>query len=269
MPIKFYNTLTRKKEFFDPIKKGEVSIYSCGPTVYNVVHIGNLRAFIFADLLRRYLKYSGYKVKQVRNLTDVDDKTIRDSQEQNVSLKEFTEKYTKLFLEDMKTSNIEDVEVNPKATEHIEEMVELINKLLEKEIAYFSDDGSIYYDVKKFKDYGKLAHIKFENMKAGARVKQDEYEKNQANDFALWKSYEETDGKVFWEPEFIINGKKQVVKGRPGWHIECSAMSTKYLGQPFDIHTGGVDLIFPHHENEIAQSEGAYEKEFAKYWIHN
>jgi cysteinyl-tRNA synthetase len=260
MTLKFNNTLTRKKEIFKEIKKGAVKIYSCGPTVYNYAHIGNWRSFIFSDVLRRYLKYKGYEVVHVMNLTDVDDKTIRDSQKDGVSLKEFTEKYTKYFFSDMDALNIERVEFYPKATESIKEMLDITKKLLEKGIAYRSDDGSTYYSVSKFKDYGKLAKLDFDSLKAGARVKQDEYEKASANDFALWKAYEKADGDVFWETE--------LGKGRPGWHIECSAMSSKFLGEHFDIHTGGIDLTFPHHENEIAQSEGATGKKFVNYWMH-
>ncbi len=259
--MKFYNTLTRKKEEFKELKKGQVKIYSCGPTVYNYAHIGNWRAFVFADILRRYLKYKGYKVTHVMNLTDVDDKTIRDSQKEGVSLKEFTEKYTKYFFDDRDALNIEPVEEYPKATESIKEMLDITKKLLKKGIAYKSEDGSTYFSVSKFKDYGKLSKIEVSDLKSGARVKQDEYEKASANDFALWKAYEKNDGEVFWETE--------LGKGRPGWHIECSAMSTKFLGKSFDIHTGGIDLIFPHHENEIAQSEGCFDNQFVTYWLHS
>ncbi len=262
MEIKLYNTLTRQKEVFKPIKKGQVKMYTCGPTVYNFVHIGNLRAYVFSDILRRYLKFIGYNVKGVMNITDVDDKTIRDSQKQNVSLKEFTKKYEKAFIEDIKLMNIEIPEVLPKATKHIKEMVELVKKLLNKKIAYNAKDG-IYFSIEKFKEYGKLSKIKKGELKVGAseRVSNDEYDKENANDFALWKFYASDDGEVFWETE--------IGKGRPGWHIECSAMSMKYLGESFDIHMGGEDLIFPHHENEIAQSEAATGKKFVNYWLHN
>ena len=261
MVLKFYNTLSKKKEEFNEINKGKIKIYTCGPTVCNYAHIGNWRSFVFSDILRRYLKYKGYDVMHVMNLTDVDDKTIRDSQKQSMSLKEFTEKYSKIFFEDMDILNIERVEEYPKATESIKEMLDITKKLIEKGIAYKSEDGSVYYSVTKFKDYGKLAGLKLGNLKAGARVKHDEYEKESANDFALWKAYEETDGDVFWETEFG--------KGRPGWHIECSAMSSKFLGNHFDIHTGGIDLKFPHHENEIAQSEGCSGEKFVNYWLHS
>ncbi|MFH1316232.1 MAG: cysteine--tRNA ligase [Candidatus Woesearchaeota archaeon] len=264
MALKFYNTLTRKKELFKPIKKNVVHMYSCGPTVYNHVHIGNLRAYVFVDLLRRYLKYKGYKLKHVMNITDVEDKIIRDSQKQGKSLKEFTEPYTNSFLKDIETLNIEKPEIMPKATDSIKGMVKLVKALLEKGIAYKTDNGDIYYKISKFKDYGKLACLDIEGLKKNADGRldnADEYEKEDARDFALWKAYDKKDGDIFWETE--------IGKGRPGWHIECSVMSAENLGQPFDIHTGGVDLIFPHHTNEIAQSEGAYGKKFVNYWIHN
>ena len=253
--------MSRKKEEFKPLKGKAVGLYTCGPTVYNVIHIGNLKSFLSEDILKRYLLYKGFKIKHVRNITDVDDKTIRDSQKEGISLKEFTERYTKAFFEDMKSVKVLPADVYPKATEHIKEMVELVSSLLKKGYAYKGEDGSIYYKIKKFKDYGKLAHIDFKTLKTGARIKQDEYEKGEAQDFALWKAWDKDDGEVFWETE--------IGKGRPGWHIECSAMSMKHLGESFDIHSGGEDLIFPHHENEIAQSEAATGKTFAKYWIHN
>jgi len=260
--LKLYNTLGRKKQAFKPLKDKEVHMYSCGPTVYNYVHIGNLRSFIFVDLLRRYLKYKGFKLKHVMNITDVDDKTIRESQKEKKSLKDFTKFYTKAFLDDLKTLNIEIPEKMPNATDEIDGMVKLVKKLLDKGIAYKSEDG-IYFSISKFKEYGKLALLNLEKLKAGAsgRVKSDEYDKENAHDFVLWKFWDANDGDVFWETE--------IGKGRPGWHIECSVMSSKYLGQPFDIHTGGVDLIFPHHTNEIAQSEAAEGKEFVKFWVHN
>ncbi len=258
--LRIYNTLTRKVEEFKPLHDKEVGFYSCGPTVYNFAHIGNFRSFIFYDLIKRYLKFRGFKVKHVMNITDVDDKTIRDSKKEGVSLKEFTERYTKYFIEDLKTLNIELPDVMPKATEHIKDMVNLIQRLIDKGYAYKGEDGSIYYDISKFRDYGKLSGMRINDLKAGARVKQDEYAKNQAQDFALWKAYSQDDGDVFWETP--------IGKGRPGWHIECSAMSMKYLGESFDLHSGGVDLVFPHHENEIAQSEAATGKQFVKYWVH-
>lgn len=256
-----YNTLTRKKEKFKPIEEGKVKMYNCGPTVYDYPHIGNYRAYIFADLLKRYLKYKGFKVKQIMNITDVDDKTIRDSQKQGKTLKEFTEFYTKAFFEDLDTLGVDKADEYPRATDFIREMVDIIKKLLDKGYAYKGEDGSIYFSISKFKDYGKLARIDMKGMKTGARVNQDEYEKENASDFALWKAWDENDGDVYWETE--------LGKGRPGWHIECSAMSMKYLGKTFDIHTGGVDNMFPHHENEIAQSECANGQKFVNYWLHN
>ena len=261
MPLKLYSTLTRKKSIFKPIKPGFVSMYSCGLTVYNYGHIGNFRAFINADILKRYLEYGGFNVKHVTNITDVDDKTIRESQKEKISLKEFTEKYTKAFFDNCATLNIEPSNYYPKATGYIQEMVEIIKLLLEKQYAYKSEDGSIYFKISKFKNYGKLARLEKQELKAGARVDNDEYGKDQANDFVLWKAYSKEDGDNFWLAE--------TGKGRPGWHLECSAMSTKHLGQPFDIHTGGIDLVFPHHQNEIAQSEAAFGKKFVNYWFHN
>jgi cysteinyl-tRNA synthetase len=258
---RFFNSLTREKEKFVPIEKGKVKMYTCGLTVYDFGHIGNYRAFIFEDLVRRWLEYRGFKVTQVMNLTDVDDKAINASIKNKVPLKEYTERYTRAFFEDVATLNIEKAEYYPKATEHIPEMVTLITKLIEKGYAYKGEDGSIYFEVSKFKDYGKLANIKVENLKLGARVKADEYAKEEAQDFALWKTWNKEDGDVFWEAPFG--------KGRPGWHIECSAMSMKYLGETLDIHCGGVDNLFPHHENEIAQSEAATGKRFVNYWLHN
>jgi cysteinyl-tRNA synthetase len=263
MALRFYNTLTREKENFFPINKKEVRMYSCGPTVYNYAHIGNLRAYVFADTLKRVLLYGGYKVKHIMNITDIDDKTIRDSQKEGKTLKEFTEFYTKEFLKDIESLNILNPTKFTKATDYIDEMVKIIKKLLEKGYAYKSEDGSIYFDIKKFKNYGRLSHMTFDNQKenASGRIKTDEYEKENAQDFALWKAWDKKDGNVFWETK--------LGKGRPGWHIECSAMSMKNLGEQIDLHTGGVDNIFPHHENEMAQSEGATGKQFVKYWMHN
>ena len=260
MPFKLYNTLGRKLESFSPIDPPTVRIYTCGPTVYDYGHIGNFRTFISQDILRRYLEYKGFKVTQVMNITDVDDKTIKGSVSARESLGDYTKKYTEAFFDDLKTLNIEKAEYYPKATEHINEMVALIKRLVERGFAYESG-GSYYYDVSKFKEYGYLSGIKYIQQKdRKARVKEDEY-KDEASDFALWKAYDQDDGGVFWDTE--------LGRGRPGWHIECSAMSCKYLGESFDIHAGGVDLIFPHHENEIAQSEGANEKKFVNYWFHS
>lgn len=260
MALKLYNTLTRKKEDFKEIDKGKVKLYSCGPTIYNFAHIGNFRAYVFADLLKRYLRYKGYAVTHVMNLTDVDDKTIRDSREEGVSLQEFTKRYEKAFFEDIDTLRIERADHYPSATGCINDMIGIIKRLKENGLTY-EKGGSTYFRISAFKDYGKLAKIDVRNLKSGARVSQDEYDKENASDFALWKSYDEEDGDVYWETEFG--------KGRPGWHIECSAMSMKHLGSRIDIHTGGVDLVFPHHTNEIAQSEGATGERFVNYWLHN
>jgi cysteinyl-tRNA synthetase len=259
--LRFFNTLTRRKEAFVPIEAGKVGLYTCGPTVYDYAHIGNFRAFLFEDLLKRWLEYRGYAVTHVMNLTDVDDKTIKGSQKQHIPLEQYTEHYAKAFFEDIKKLNIKPASHYPKATRHIPEMVTLIKTLIAKGYAYKSQDGSIYYAINKFKNYGKLSHTKIAELQAGARVKTDEYTKEEAQDFALWKVWTPEDGDVFWETE--------LGKGRPGWHIECSAMSMRYLGETFDIHCGGIDNMFPHHENEIAQSEAATGRKFVNYWLHN
>ncbi len=256
--LKVFNTLTRKLEPFRA--KGEVGLYSCGPTVYDYAHIGNFRSYCFVDLLKRYLKYRGYSVKHVMNITDVDDKTIKGANKEGIPLQEFTGRYEKAFFEDLESLNIEKADFYPRATEHINEMVEIISSLIAKKVAYKGDDGSVYFAISKFRNYGKLAHINVEDLKPGARVSHDQYEKDQAQDFALWKAYDNDDGNVFWETK--------IGKGRPGWHIECSAMSMKYLGKHFAIHAGGIDLVFPHHENEIAQSEAYTGKKFVDYWLH-
>lgn len=255
----FKNSLSRSKEEFKPIQAGKVRMYTCGPTVYNYAHIGNFRAYVFEDLLRRYLKYKGYDVTQVMNLTDIDDKIIRGSNEKKIPLKQFTEPFITAFFEDLDTLGIERAEHYPAATDHIPEMVEIVRKLRDQGHVY-ELDGNYYFKISSFQDYGKLAHLDMSGLKAGARVDADEYEKESVSDFALWKAWDESDGTVYWETE--------LGKGRPGWHLECSAMSMKYLGEQFDIHTGGVDNMFPHHENEIAQSEGATGKRFVNYWLH-
>jgi cysteinyl-tRNA synthetase len=259
--IRLFNTFTREKEKFIPIEQGKVRMYTCGLTVYDFGHIGNFRTFVFEDLLRRWLEYRGFKVTQVMNITDVDDRTVSAARKKGIPLSEQTKPCVEAFFEDIMTLNIERAEHYPRATEHIPEMVNLIERLVQKGYAYVGEDKSVYYDISKFKDYGKLSKVKLEELKTGARVKVDEYEKAEARDFALWKAWDEQDGDVFWETS--------VGKGRPGWHIECSAMSMKYLGETFDIHTGGVDNIFPHHENEIAQSEASTGKRFVNYWLHS
>jgi len=258
MDLKFYNTLSKKKEIFKPIKRGKVGLYTCGPTVYDFAHIGNLRTYIFEDILRRNLKYNGYQIKQVMNITDIEDKIIKKAQQEKKNIYAITKPYTKIFFEDLKKINIEKAEFYPRATKHIKEMIDLTKKLLAKGIAYKGEDGSIYFSIKKFKNYGKLSRLKKREIKIGARISADEYNKKQAQDFVLWKSAKPN------EPSW----SSPWGKGRPGWHIECSTMSMKYLGKTLDIHAGAVDLIFPHHENEIAQSEGATGKMFSKYWIH-
>ncbi|MEI6217905.1 MAG: cysteine--tRNA ligase, partial [bacterium] len=258
--MRIHNTLTRKMEEFVPLDGKNVRMYTCGPTVYDFAHIGNFRAYIFEDLLRRYLKFRGFQVTQVMNLTDVDDKTIKGALREKMSLDEYTRKFKDAFFADLKALNIEAAEVYPAATAHIPEMIVLISRLFDKGYAYRSDDGSIYFAIDKFKAYGKLAHIDTAGLRSGARVAQDEYDKENASDFALWKAWDESDGDVAWESPWG--------RGRPGWHLECSAMSMKYLGESFDLHTGGLDNMFPHHENEIAQSEAATDKPFVKYWMH-
>jgi cysteinyl-tRNA synthetase len=256
--MKLYNTLSRKTEDIKPLINNTVRMYACGPTVYDHAHIGNLRTYINEDILRRTLELDGFRVKEVMNITDIEDKIIKKAHEDKVDYKVITEKYEKLFLEDMKSLNIQIPEHMPRATEEIDSMITLIQGLLDKGIAYKSDDGGIYFSISKYNDYGKLAHIDFTGLKEGARVDHDEYDKENAKDFVLWKATKE--GEPMWEAPFG--------KGRPGWHIECSAMSMKYLGEQIDLHAGAVDLIFPHHENEIAQSEAITGKEFVKYWFH-
>lgn len=255
--LNFYNTLSRKKEIFKPVRKDGVGLYTCGPTVYNFVHIGNLRTYIFQDILKRALLYSGLHVRHVMNLTDVDDKTIQGARASGESLKIFTRRYEKIFKEDLKKLAIVSPEKFIRATEHIPAMIKTIALLLKKGAAY-QKEGSVYFDISKFTPYGKLARLDVKGLHAGARVDADEYEKDEVRDFVLWKAVKKDEPS--WQAPFG--------RGRPGWHIECSAMSLEYLGQPFDIHTGGVDLVFPHHENEIAQAEAAYGKQFVRFWMH-
>ncbi len=254
--VKLFNYLTRRKELFRPLRKGRVGLYTCGPTVYNYAHIGNLRTYIFEDVLRRTLEFNGYALKQVMNLTDVDDKTIRGAKKAGKTLRAFTDVYARKFFIDIKKLNILPAWKYPRATAHIREMAGLIHALLKKRLAYRTKDG-VYFDISRFKSYGKLSGVKQRNLKAGARVSADQYEKGQASDFALWKAAKP--GEPSWPAPFGA--------GRPGWHVECSAMSMKYLGKTFDIHAGAVDLLFPHHEDEIAQSEGATGKPFVRYFV--
>ncbi len=259
--MQVFNTMSRSLEELVPADGKQVRMYTCGPTVYNAAHIGNFRTYVFEDLLRRYIQYCGYGVVQVMNLTDVDDKTIRGAMEQGVTLDAYTKPFKDMFFEDIKTLNIEPAEHYPAATEHIDEVIALVSRLLDKGLAYVSEDGSVYYRIAAFENYGRLARIDTSGMRAGARVAQDEYEKEHVADFALWKAWQASDGAVKWDSPWG--------PGRPGWHIECSAMSMRYLGESFDIHTGGVDNIFPHHDDEIAQSEGATGKPFVRYWMHS
>lgn len=255
--MKLYNTLTRKKEEFKPIEENVVKMYSCGPTVYNFFHIGNARPFIIFDTLRRYFEYQGYEVRFVQNFTDVDDKMIRRANEENITVKELADKFIEEYFTDAKGLGIEEATVHPRATENIDAIIKLIQTLEEKGFTY-NVGGDVYFDVKKFKEYGKLSHQPLENLEAGARIDIDEDKKNPM-DFAVWKAKKE--GEVSWDSPWG--------EGRPGWHIECSAMANRYLGETIDIHSGGQDLIFPHHENEIAQSECANGCQFANYWLHN
>lgn len=255
--MKLYNSLTRQKEEFKPIKPGEVRIYACGPTVYDFFHIGNARPFIVFDALRRYFEYCGYTVKFVQNFTDIDDKMIKRANEEGITVKELADRFIGEYEIDAKGLGIEEATVHPRATEHIAEIIALVQKLIAEGYAY-EVDGDVYYSTKKFDGYGKLSHQPLEDLEAGARISVDE-RKRDAMDFALWKA--QKPGEPAWESPWGM--------GRPGWHIECSAMATKYLGETIDIHAGGKDLIFPHHENEIAQSEAASGKPFAHYWLHN
>jgi cysteinyl-tRNA synthetase len=258
MALRFYNTLTQQVEPFTPQFDNVVRMYTCGPTVYNYIHIGNLRTFTFQDILRRWLHARGYVLDHVMNITDVEDKIIRNAAAANKSIYEYTAVYTQAFLEDTATLRLQKPERMVKATDHIPEMVAAVEKLGERGFTYTSD-GSVYYRIANFPDYGKLSHNDFSGIRAGARVDVDEYDKADARDFVLWKAKKE--GEPGWE--------SPLGEGRPGWHIECSVMSMKYLGETLDIHAGGVDLIFPHHENEIAQSEALTGKQFARYWLHS
>tara|TARA_B100001250_G_scaffold250315_1_gene215158 strand:- start:84 stop:1481 length:1398 start_codon:yes stop_codon:yes gene_type:complete len=261
MTIHFYNTISRKKEVFTPLKDNVVGLYTCGPTVYDYAHIGNFRAYVFEDLLRRFLEFSHFNVLHVMNITDIDDKTIKASIAKNMSLKNFTNKYTEAFYEDVRKLRILEAKHYPRATDFVPQMIEMILKLEEKGFTYTAEDGSVFFKISNFKAYGKLANLDPEQLQSGDRVEADEYGKEEGRDFALWKGYKEEDGGVFWDSPWG--------RGRPGWHIECSVMSMNFLGDHFDIHCGGVDNIFPHHENEIAQSCAASGSAFVNYWLHN
>ena len=258
--MKVFNSLSRRIEPLVPIADNTIRLYTCGPTVYNFAHIGNFRAYTFEDILRRVIQFNGMKIRQVMNLTDVDDKTIRGANAAGAKLTDYTKTYKDAFFADLAKLNIQPAEVYPAATDHIPEMIDLVSRLMDQGIAYKSDDGSVYFSVRKFPGYGKLAHIDFDHQQTGARCAADEYDKENVGDFALWKAWEESDGPVGWDSPWG--------RGRPGWHIECSAMSMKYLGPTFDLHTGGIDNLFPHHENEIAQAEAATGQDFVKTWMH-
>ena len=266
MALKLFNTLKRSVQEFAPLDPNgkKVGMYCCGPTVYDFAHIGNWRTFVFADLVRRTLEFSGYDVKHVMNITDIEDKIIKRVREQKIPLREFTGKYEAAFLDDLKALNCKEPHVKPRATEYIAEIISLIEKLIARGIAYKANDGSVYFSITKYQgcgcNYGQLLKLNFDEMHAGERVSSDEYKKESVADFALWKARVPEDGDILWDSPWG--------KGRPGWHIECSAMSMKVLGESFDLHLGGEDLKFPHHEDEIAQSEGATGKPFVKYWLH-
>ncbi len=267
--MQIYNTLTREKERFKPLRQEEVKVYFCGPTPYNTAHIWNLKTYIVEDYIIKTLKFLGYKIKTTMNITDIDDKTIKNSQISGEKLLDFTKKYSDIFLQDLSKLNVAHADNVVPISTLIDEMVLMINGLLKKWYAYVWEDGSIYYEIKKFKKYGNLAHLDFSGMKESVRINNDEYDKENAADFALWKAYKEDDGQNYWEGEFLVWEEKIVLKWRPGWHIECSACNLKYFWAQIDIHMGWVDNIFPHHQNEIAQSEAYTGKTFAKYWIHS
>lgn len=259
--IKFWNTLTRKKQEFTPLEDRQVKFYTCGPTVYDAAHIGNLRSFIFSDLLKRVLTFNDYRVKQVMNITDIDDKTIKKSGGDKQAFNELTKKYEDQFWADFMSMNCLKPDIIAHATDYIDKMVKFIEVLIDKGLAYKGDDGSTYFSIAKFPAYGALSGMDKAELKSGARVAQDEYTKENPADFVLWKAWNEADGEVFWETP--------LGKGRPGWSIECSVMATDNLGKTLDIHTGGIDLVFPHHENEIAQSEGYSGVQFVRFWLHH
>ena len=261
MSIRFYNTINRKKVEFEPITPGTVKLYTCGPTVYDTAHIGNFRTFLFEDLLKRFLIFKGYEVYHVMNITDVDDKTIKRANKEGMTINELTLRYTKEFMNDIKSLKILPADKYPRATDHIAEMIQMIQTLEESGYAYETKDHSVYFRLDSYDSYGQLTKIDLTKQRSTERIINDEYSKDNPQDFALWKAWDDEDGKVFWESPWG--------RGRPGWHIECSAMSIKYLGNHFDIHCGGVDNIFPHHENELAQSVSATKGLFVNYWMHS
>ena len=261
MSTRFYNTINRKKVEFEPITPGTVKLYTCGPTVYDTAHIGNFRTFLFEDLLKRFLVFKGYEVYHVMNITDVDDKTIKRAITEEITINELTLKYTEEFMNDIKSLKILPADKYPRATDHIDEMIKMIQALEENGYAYETEDHSVYFRLDAYDSYGQLTQIDLTQQRVNERIINDEYSKDNPQDFALWKARDDDDGKIYWESPWG--------RGRPGWHIECSAMSIKYLGNHFDIHCGGVDNIFPHHENEIAQSVSATQEPFVNYWMHS
>jgi cysteinyl-tRNA synthetase len=262
MALRLYNTLTRRLEEFQPLEAGKVLVYGCGPTIYDFPHIGNFRSFMLYDLLHRYLEWNGYEVRFVTNLTDVDDKTIRGAREQGTGIREYTEPFGEAFLADARTLGIRPADLYPKATDYVEAMVEFVRRLMDRGLAYQAEDASVYFSISAFPGYGRLSRVDAGSIKAGARVSMDEYAKEDVRDFALWKAAkpEDEEAGAAWDSPWG--------RGRPGWHLECSVMSISELGETLDIHLGGEDLIFPHHEDEIAQSEGATGKPFVRYWVH-
>jgi cysteinyl-tRNA synthetase len=260
--FRLYNTLTRSIETFEPADGETVRMYTCGPTVYKPAHLGNFRTFLFEDLLRRVIALRGWKLVQVMNLTDVDDKIIKSASEQGITISEVTAPVVQIFNTDRAFLRIQDAEIYPRATDHIPEMLAIVQRLVDRGLAYLADDGTVYFAIDKFKDYGKLSRLDTREVRAGARVLQDDYSKENAQDFALWKAAKPEDESTgaAWDSPWG--------RGRPGWHLECSAMAMKYLGETLDIHCGGIDLIFPHHEDEIAQSEGATSRQFSRFWCH-
>ena len=257
--LRIYNSLSKTTEEFKPLNEQNVTMYTCGPTVYDHMHIGNLRTFVFSDLLQRALKYNGFSLKTVQNITDIDDKIIKRASERNTTIEEIAKEYTGFFLNDIEKLNIEKPNFQPRATEYVNKMIEYIQTLVRKEFAYVEEDGSVYFDISKFKNYGKLSGVEKRELKTGTRILSDEYTKEDVQDFALWKAVEEEE----------VGYDSPWGRGRPGWHIECSVMSQELLGNKLDLHLGGIDLIFPHHENEIAQSEAKTgESPFVRYWVH-
>jgi cysteinyl-tRNA synthetase len=267
--LHLYNTASREKEPFKPKDEYAVRVYACGPTPYNYAHIGNLKTYVFEDIVLRAMRFLGFRTVHVMNLTDIDDKTIRDSRKSGEKLYDFTQRYIDAFFADLDLLGVARPDTVERISDAIPEMIRIIQGLLDRDYAYLADDGSVYYRIKRFRDYGRFAHIDVSEMKDGVRIKNDEYEKESVADFALWKAYDpETDGDNKWDADFVIAGEKRPVPGRPGWHIECSGVNEKYFHSQIDLHFGGIDNIFPHHQNEIAQTEAYTGKKFCNHWTH-